>query len=911
MRKIATKLTICGKNISKPINSALPAITGTAQVGQMLTASAGTWTNSPSSFTHQWNRAGTPINGARALIYVPVSADVGNPLTISITATNSGGSSRPATSAPTSTVVAAGSVPVNTGAPMISGTPQIGQVLTASTGQWTNSPTSYAYQWYTSSGGPPPQPIAGKTASIYTPVSADYYNYITVTVVALNASGSSAPAQAQFTTAVDHAGTTVPVETGLPAITGTVQVGGTLTVSNGTWSGSPTSYTYQWLSSAIASTNYVLPGGPISGATSNTYSPVTGDVGNLLSCTVIPLNSVGYGHAATSLPTVAVAAAGSLVISGTAQVGQTLTASGGSGGYQWYREGSAISGATASTYTLQGGDLGDLISVLSGGVFSALVGPVIGTTVFYVSSSEGSDSNPGTISQPWKTLGHVNGQTFSPGTSILFKRGDTWRTDGNSPNSLGALLCPTSSGSSGNPIVFDAYGTGANPIIDGSFNASATSAWEASGTTNVWQSVQTFAPSSGNTNGLPYNISNDVGNILWGFSFVGGANVPAALTNASVGQMTGGGVGGVWYKSGDGTAHLTTQGQWNFNTDNWRAQVYSTSNPATAMPGLSLAISTASIYVINVSYLTFQNFTLQYCGTTTIISEGTNNNIIVRDSVIQWNGGANDGGASTADSRFGDGIDIEGSAQNWLIERNWFYQQYDIAVGPQCGGAHQDNITVRNNISCSNDGFFVSFIFNYPPGPSAAGMYIYNNTCFANPNSWSCVPSVQKPNGSPNLLGLYPGVLEQTSMSINNNIMAGVGGAGSNPGFGISGTEWSTSLVNIANPFAGQTWLDYNCWPVNTHSGTAQQIALHSGNYTIQSWATGTSAAGSFTPALEVHGVFGQDPQFTSQSGLNFTPTSVSPCRNSGVNLYSQGVVWDINKNPRPTSGPFTIGAFQ
>ena len=64
----------------------LPTISGTPQVGQTLTATKGTWTNSPTSFTYQWNRAGTPIGGATAATYVPVSADVGNTLTISVTA---------------------------------------------------------------------------------------------------------------------------------------------------------------------------------------------------------------------------------------------------------------------------------------------------------------------------------------------------------------------------------------------------------------------------------------------------------------------------------------------------------------------------------------------------------------------------------------------------------------------------------------------------------------------------------------------------------------------------------------------------------------------------------------------------------------------------------------------------------
>ena len=896
-----------------PANSTVPTISGTAQVGQTLTATTGTWTNNPTSFTYQWNRAGAAISGATASSYVPVTADIGNTLTVSVTAANTGGSSPRMTSAPTSTVAAAGSVPVNTGAPMISGTPQIGHVLTASTGQWTNSPTSYAYQWYTSAGGPPPQPIAGQTASIYTPVSANYTDYITVTVLALNASGSSAPARAQFTTAVDHAGTTVPVETGLPAITGTAQVGGTLTVSNGTWSGSPTSYTYQWLSSAIAPTNYVLPGGPISGATTNKYSPVAGDAGNTLACTVISQNSVGLSHGATSLTTSAVADETGLVSSGTAQVGHTLTASGGSGGYQWYHEGSAISGATSSTYTLQGSDQGDLISVYSNGVFSALVGPVIGTVVFYVSSSTGSDSNPGTFSQPWKTLAHVNAQTFSAGTSILFKRGDTWRTDGNSPNSLGAQLRPPSNGSAtGGPIVFDAYGTGANPIIDGSFDASAMGAWTNAGT-NLWQSTQTFPPASGYASGNPDNQANDVGNILWGFSAVGGANVPPTLLNASVGQMTGGGYGGIWYNPGDGTAHLTTQGQWNFNTDNNKVQIYSVGNPATVMPGLSLAIDTCALYINGVSYVIVQNFTFQFSGASPLFTNGTCTNIIIRDCVVQWGGGGNISGQSTRDSRYGDGIDIEGSMQHCTVERVWFHQNYDTGVGPQCYGAFQENIIMRNCVVDSGGAMFTEFFF--AGSPTTDVLQVYNNTFVGNNGGWSCNP-VQRPNGAPNVYGLYPGVLTQTNMSINNNIIADCYGALPAPGFGILGTEWAGS-GNPSNPFTGNgVWLDYNCWPVNPNStaaGHAQWIALSGANYAMSDWVKGTNVngAGTFSPALEPHGIFGQDPLFVSQSGLNLSLQSGSPCRNTGANLYSSGVAWDYNKNPRPTSGPFTIGAFQ
>src|SRR5580700_8365680 len=80
-------------------------------------------------------------------------------------------------------------------------------------------------------------------------------------------------------------------------------------------------------------------------------------------------------------------------------------------------------------------------------------------TTYYVAAA-GSDTNNGTSSStPWQTIAKVNASTFSPGDSILFNRGDAW---------YGTALTVPSAGSSGNPITFGAYGTGANPILKGS-----------------------------------------------------------------------------------------------------------------------------------------------------------------------------------------------------------------------------------------------------------------------------------------------------------------------------------------------------------------------------------------------------------------------------------------------------------
>ena len=83
--------------------------TGTAQQGQVLSASTGTWTNSPSGYAYQWLRCAgscSVIGGATAQTYTVVGADVGATLEVTVTASNSGGSAS-ATSAPTATVQAA------------------------------------------------------------------------------------------------------------------------------------------------------------------------------------------------------------------------------------------------------------------------------------------------------------------------------------------------------------------------------------------------------------------------------------------------------------------------------------------------------------------------------------------------------------------------------------------------------------------------------------------------------------------------------------------------------------------------------------------------------------------------------------------------------------------------------------
>lgn len=76
--------------------------------------------------------------------------------------------------------------PVNVSIPSITGDTVQGQILTASTGAWNNSPSSYTYRWVRGT-----TTISGATSSTYVLQSGDVGSKIRVGVIATNGTGSS------------------------------------------------------------------------------------------------------------------------------------------------------------------------------------------------------------------------------------------------------------------------------------------------------------------------------------------------------------------------------------------------------------------------------------------------------------------------------------------------------------------------------------------------------------------------------------------------------------------------------------------------------------------------------------------------------------------------------------------------
>lgn len=227
----------------------------------------------------------------------------------------------------------------------------------------------------------------GKKAGSYAAGQSFTAGDVTVTV---NAIGTTAN--------VTVASTEVTVLTpGTPTISGTHQVGTTLTASTGTWSPAPDAFAYQWLADGAA----------VDGATGQTFTPGSEQLGKRLSIRVTGTKAGYASRTATSAESPAVAA-GDLqtalpTISGTAKVDRTLTASTGSWSpapsftYQWLADGSPVVGATGDTLTLAPAQRNQRITVT-----------VTGTRPGYTTASRTSVQTAA-----------VAAGTFQPGTPVL------------------------------------------------------------------------------------------------------------------------------------------------------------------------------------------------------------------------------------------------------------------------------------------------------------------------------------------------------------------------------------------------------------------------------------------------------------------------------------------------------------
>lgn len=264
---------------------------------------------------------------------------------------------------------ATGALPTNTVSPSVTGTAQQGRALSASVGSWTPAPTKYSYQWQRNTGSGWSN-ISKATGQTYTPATADLGATLQVIVSATDAEGTASATSAPTAAVLSGA----PVNTVASTITGTaLKQGVALSVAVGTWSPAASSYSYQWQRNS--GSGWVN----IAGATGNSYTPGTADLGVHLQVQVTGHNAYGTATVTASISgTVASGAPVNAVpptISGSATLGAKLSVSTstwsptGTPSYQWLRctspsSCSAISGATAASYVAAQADVGDSLELV-------------------------------------------------------------------------------------------------------------------------------------------------------------------------------------------------------------------------------------------------------------------------------------------------------------------------------------------------------------------------------------------------------------------------------------------------------------------------------------------------------------------------------------------------------------------
>jgi surface antigen len=335
------------------VASTPPSVSGVAQVDRPLTASAGTW-NPPGSIGYQWLADGSPISGATGTAYTPTPDDLRKDIAIRVTVKQRGYDAAVATSVATPGV-APGTF-LNSVAPSISGTAQVGKPLTASKGTWSPRP-EIAYRWLVDG-----VLVPGATDSTFSPRPQDVGKPVTVEVLA------SRPGYLTATLATPATSAVLPGvirNHQAPVVGGRAVVGHTLSTTNGTWSITPDEFRYQWYAGST----------PIDGATGSTYRPTAAEAGERIHV-VVTARSAGYTpqpaeSASTSRVVFGRVAFDRPTIRGHAVVGRSLTAhvanvapSTATPRFRWYRGSTPIRGAREATYVVQNADLGHHLHVV-------------------------------------------------------------------------------------------------------------------------------------------------------------------------------------------------------------------------------------------------------------------------------------------------------------------------------------------------------------------------------------------------------------------------------------------------------------------------------------------------------------------------------------------------------------------
>ena len=507
---------------------------------------------------------------------------------------------------------------------------------------------------------------------------------------------------------------------------------------------------------------------------------------------------------------------------------------------------------------------------------------LFGQTTYYISSSQGKDSNNGTSpSSAWQTLTKLQSNLSSalPGDKFLLKREDTWTTrSGRTVTYGGAVGLDLSScqGTSSNYITIGAYGSGSLPLFN--FTGTGDAIWF-EGSHYVRIENLKVESTSGTLN-RPKRIFSSIGSIHGG-------------THNLIfsGCIFGNAVMGVQIQ--DGAPNHITIDNCTFENIHFLS---GEDNQSEAV------------------YITASNLVVTNC---TFINTGAHNSGVAyghhlyiegcRDILIQNNqflaSPNNDGGIALANVKHADVIhntfdtDIIGVlilgrgslitqqdedsitvAGNIFTNMEWSAIKIYHNSDSNNPAANVKNIWIYNNLFYDNEAIFGGVLIEdnstTPAGWTLQNVYFYNNT-FVNNGSGSATFNITH-----NSQFVY------SNIKIKNNILYNDAYSGSV----LMKIATTSILSNIT--------LDNNLY----YQTIGHDIKINETNKTLAQFQSEYTSE-------EQHSISG-NPLFVNLN-KDFHIQFNSPAKNTGINLFNIGVTTDFSGNARPTNINFDIGAFQ
>lgn len=457
-----------------------------AQVGDVLSVTTGSWSESPTAFHFQWMRGDRSIPGATTNSYLVMPGDAGHALSVRVGASNDSWywinlSAR--SNATNPVLVADAAEPITN--PYYTGEPRVGKTLTANPGTWDTDSLNFNFRWIRTSASSPDMVVS--TSTKYKLTTKDVWSAASDTRLDLEVTASRPgvePATYRFTVDEVVAKTAMKQTKASKA----AQLSDGFSITAGTWSPSGATFEFEWRVYEPDGSFDARPG--TSGtATSSILSDQLVRDGVQRVEAIVTASKSGYS---TSSKVVTVRSGAQLVfdiepaVTGTLQPGHVLsvdtavaetTPAATSYKYQWYRGSSKISKATKATYTVTANDVGKELSVqvtasATGHPASAPLTVVAGTPTAVTGFTPGTVTIEGTLAVGRKLT--VNNGAWSPTPS---KFAYQWYRDGAkiskatkssytlTAKDLDAVITVTSKGTLSGYTAETVTGTATGPVV--------------------------------------------------------------------------------------------------------------------------------------------------------------------------------------------------------------------------------------------------------------------------------------------------------------------------------------------------------------------------------------------------------------------------------------------------------------